>query len=422
MDPELIEYITYGILVLSFFTSAFCSASEISLMTLNRYRLKHLAKTEKYARRITKLLKHPDRLLGVILICNTFAATVCATLGYNLAEKAWGEIGIIIAPIAVTLLLLIFAEVMPKTAAAINPESIAKVVALPLEALLWFLYPIVRIAAGISNNLLRLMGVRVAHRPNDHMTRDELRTIVNEAKGFIPARYQNMLLSILDLEKVRVEHVMIPRNEVIGIDLDKDADVITNEIKDLQHTLLPIFRSDLDNIQGILHTRNIAKTFSFKGINKQTLLETMEEPYFVPEGTSLQTQLLNFQQNQRRLAIVVDEYGDVLGLLTLEDILEEIVGKFTTDVPLPEPEIRPQPDGSYLVDGGISVRELNRSHQWHLPTDGPTTLSGLIIETLETMPIEGVCVLIADHPIEIVEAKENTVKIARISEKRIRSN
>lgn len=383
-------------------------------MTLNRYRLKHLAKHHKYARRISKLLLHPDRLLGAILICNTFAATVSATLAYQIAENAWGEIGIIIAPVLVTVFLLIFAEIMPKTAAAVNPEGIARAIALPLQILQWLLYPIVRLAAGTSNYLLRLIGFRISRKTGDFITRDELRTIVHETGHNIPSEHQSMFLSILDLEKVRVEHIMVPRNDVIGINLERTPETITTEIMNLQHTLLPVYHSDLDNIQGILHTRNIPKLFTTNVINKQTLIDTIDKPYFVPEGTSLQTQLLNFQTNKKRMAIVVNEYGDVLGLLTLEDILEEIVGTFTTDVQPNVPGIRPQPDGSFLVDGSTSVRDLNRIQKWGFSTEGPTTLNGLIIETLETMPIENSCILVNQHPIEIIEVKENTIKIARI--------
>lgn len=415
MSIELSNGLLLTLLVLAFLLCAFCAASETGLMAFNRYRLKHLAKTEAYARRVTKLLTHPDRLLGVILIGNTFATAISASVANQIAEKAWGEIGVLLGPLIITLFLLVFAEVMPKTVAALKPESTARFVSLPLKFMLWLLYPLVWLASTISNIILHLFGFRVSAHTADSVTRDELRTIVNEASGYIPTRHQTMLLSILDLEKVRVEHIMIPRHEVIGIDLDDDKETIIEKLKEVQHTLLPVYRSDMDNVQGILHTRNIVKVLMQRELNEQALLAVMEEPYFVPEGTSLHTQLLNFQKNKRRMALVVDEYGDVLGLVTLEDILEEIVGEFTTDVETEEPAVQPQEDGSFLVDGSISVRDLNRAQQWELPTEGPTTLNGLIIETLEAIPTEGTCVLIAGYPVEVVQVKENTVKIARLS-------
>lgn len=384
-------------------------------MALNRYRLKHLAKTEPSAKRILKLLAQPDRLLGGILIGNIFATAVGSSISNEIAGRAFGEIGILLSPIIFTLVLLVTAEVTPKTLAALKPEGTAKFVALPLQILLWILYPLVWITTKLSNAFLRLFGIRNTPRMTDFLNSEELRTVVNEAAGLIPLSHQTMLLRILDLEKVRVDHIMVPRNEVIGIDLDDDFDTILERLAQTQHTLLPIYRSDLDNVQGIFHTRNIAKVMSKGGFNEETLLSVMDEPYFIPEGTSLHTQLLNFQQNKRRMALVVDEYGDVLGLVTLEDILEDIVGEFTTDISSQEQDVIPEEGGHFIVNGGASVRELNRTQQWELPTDGPTTLSGLIIETLESLPEEGVCVLIAGYPIEVISMKDNTVKTARVS-------
>ncbi|HQY22873.1 MAG TPA: HlyC/CorC family transporter [Gammaproteobacteria bacterium] len=414
---DLSDELLFSLLVFAVLLCAFCAASETGILSLNRFRLKHLVKTEPYARRITKLLQHPDRLLGVILIGSTFATAISASIANQIAEHFWGELGVIISPIIVTLFLLVFAEVMPKTVAALRPEQTSRFVSLPLQVMQWLLYPLVFAAAAISSTLLGLFGLKTSTKTTDAVTADELRTIVSEAGNFIPSNHQSMLLSILDLENVRVEHIMIPRNEVVGIDLDDDKNEIISKLKDLQHTLLPVYRSDLDNVQGILHTRNIVKILAQRELNEQGLLSVMEEPYFVPEGTSLHTQLLNFQKNKRRMGLIVDEYGDVLGLVTLEDILEEIVGQFTTEADTEIPEVQPQEDGTFLIDGGISVRDLNRLQQWELPTDGPTTLNGLIIERLEFIPPEGTCLLIAGHPIEVVQLKENTIKIAKISPK-----
>lgn len=401
-------------LLLAFILCAFCAASETGVMAINRYRLRHKAKTDKSAARISKLLEHPDRLLGVILIGNTFGTAVGSSLANEIGGRFLGESAVFLSPIILTLALLVFSEMMPKTLAAIKPEATANFVSLPLKIMLWFLYPLVWLASSVSNALLRLFGVRVTQKTIDSLTTDELRTVVNEASGLLSVRNQTMLISILDLEKVRVDHIMIPRNEVVGIDLDDDHETIYHKLQTTQHTLLPVYRSDLDNILGILHTRNAVKIVHDRMINEQSLLTIVEEPYFIPEGTTLHTQLLNFQRNKRRMALVVDEYGDVLGLVTLEDILEEIVGEYTTGVETSSRSIVPEENDSFLIEGSMSVRDLNKALHWQLPIEGPTTLSGLIIETLEQIPDPGTCVLIENYPIEIVEMSENKVKLARI--------
>lgn len=413
-DLYVSDSLLLGILCFSFFLCAFCAGAETGLMSINRYRLKHLSKTDPKAQRITKLLAHPDRLLGVILIGSTFATAIGASIANQLAERVWGEWGIFIAPVLLTLAFLVFAEVMPKTLAALKPEATSRFVAPAIQVMLVFLYPLVWLASTVSNAILKLFGVMVSARGSDSLTSDELRTIVNEASGLIPSHHQTMLLSILDLEKVRVDQIMIPRNDVVGIDLDDPMQTIIDDLKNIEHTLLPVYRSDLDNVVGILHTRNLVKIFSHGEINEQALMEAMEEPYFVPEGTSLHTQLLHFQQNKRRMALVVDEYGDVLGLVALEDILEEIVGQFTTGVSDNLPDVKALEDGSFLVEGSASVRDLNRAQHWEFPTHGPSTLNGLIIETLETLPQEGLSVMIEGYPVEIVTVKDNMVKVAKI--------
>jgi len=384
-------------------------------MSINRYRLRHLAKTDPRARRVSQLLLQPDRLLGVILIGNTFSTAMGSSIANELAGRFWGEIGIWVSPFIFTLALLVIAEATPKTLAALKPETIANFVSLPLQLILWLFYPLVWVTTTLSNALLKLFGVKHGIKNMDSLNTEELRTVVHEATGLIPSHHQTMLLSILDLEKVRVDHIMVPRNEVIGINLDEDHNMIVDKLTHSQHTLLPVYRSDLDTVQGIFHTRNLAKVLTATGYREEALLAAMDEPYFVPEGTTLHTQLLNFQQNKRRMALIVDEYGDVLGLVTLEDILEEIVGEFTTDVSNLEGDVKPEEDGSFLVDGSASVRELNRTQHWELPTEGPTTLNGLILETLESIPKEGICILIAGYPIEVVAVKDNSVKMTRVS-------
>lgn len=406
------------VLFFSFVLAAFCAASEIGILSLNRYRLRHLAKTDPRARRINNMLSQPDRLLGAILIGNTFATALGSSVSNDLAGRAFGELGIVLSPFIFTIVLLIFAESAPKTVAALKPEGTSFFVSRPLQIMLWFFYPIVITITMLSNALIRLFGVKPGVKVSDALSTEEFRTVLNEAGGLIPRRHQSMLLSILDLEKVRVDHIMVPRNEVIGIDLDDDPNTIVAALTETQHTLLPVYRSDLDNVQGIFHTRNVAKVITQEGFNQNALLKAMDEPYFVPEGTSLHTQLLNFQQNKRRFALVVDEYGDVLGLVTLEDILEEIVGEFTTGGTSIATDVQPQEDGSFLVDGSVNLRDLNRMLHWDLPTEGPATLNGLILETLETIPEDGVSVLISGHPIEVVQVKDNAVKTARIGPKR----
>lgn len=421
MNISISETVLYSLLALSFVLCAFCAASETGLMSLNRYRLRHMAKTDPKARRISQLLTKPDRLLGAILIGNTFATAVGSSITNELAGRRFGEMGVLLSPLIFTLVLLVVAESTPKTLAALRPEATARFVSFALQILMWILYPLVWATTVLSNALLHAFGIKNTSRAVDSLNTEELRTVVHEAAPMIPTSHQNMLLSILDLEKVRVEHIMVPRNEVVGIDLDDEPKMIYEKLTQTQHTLLPVYRSDLDNVLGIFHTRNMAKVLIGQLVNETALLKNIDESYFIPEGTSLHTQLLNFQKNKKRMALVVDEYGDVLGLVTLEDILEEIVGEFTTEVGGTDEEIQLQEDGSYLVNGMDSVRELNRTQQWELPTEGPTTLNGLIIETLESIPEEGICVLIAGYPIEVVSTKDNRVKIARIYPRRMQS-
>ncbi len=411
-------------LLIAVILCAFCSASETGMMSINRYRLKHLAKTDKNAQRISRLLLRPDKLIGAILLANTFGTTVASSLANEIMGRYLGESAVFLSPVILTIFLLIFAEIMPKTLAALKPEVITRFVSLPLQWMLRLLYPLIWITSSISNAILRIFGFQVTTKTVDSLNTEELRTVVNEASGLIPTHHQDMLLSILDMEKVRVDHIMIPRSEVVGLNLDDPIEVILNKLKTTQHTLLPVYKSDIDNVQGILHTRNIVKLLTeveLQNLNAQNVLSATDEPYFIPEGTTLHTQLLNFQRHKRRMALVVDEYGDVLGLVTLEDILEEIVGEFTTGVASAQEPIRAQEDGSFLVEGSISVRDLNRIQQWELPIDGPTTLSGLIIETLEAIPNTGTSLLIANYPVEIIEMNDNIVKTARI-DKRLATN
>ena len=412
---DIPDALLIGILVVLIIASAFFSGSETGMVALNRYRLRHLARHgHRGARRVEKLLARTDRLLGVILIGNNFVNNYAATIAALLALAWFGNTGAAVAPIVFTIIMLIFAEVTPKTFAARKPESVAYPASLLLKPLLVLFAPLVWAVSGLSNGLLRLMGVREQPAGTDDLSPEELRTVVNEAGGLIPKRHQKMLLNILDLEKVTVEDIMIPRSEIIGIDIDADLNDILNLMRTSQHTRLPIYRSDPNNIIGILHLRKVSRLLMRPEVNKAELLQFSVEPYFVPEGTPLHKQLINFQNARRRQGVVVDEYGDVLGLITLEDILEEIVGEFTTDLAASSQDILLQEDGSYVVDGTAHLREINRSLHWSLPTDGPKTLNGLILEHLQNIPESNTSLRIEDYLIEVMQVKDNMVKTARL--------
>ncbi len=400
------------------FASAFFSSSETAMMSLNRYRLKHLVKANhRGARRANALLQQPDRLIGLILLGNNFVNIVASAIATLIALRLFGEAGIAIATMALTVAILIFAEVTPKTLAALHPERVAFPAAYVLTALLKISYPFVYAVNAVSNAILKLLNVAPDQQAMHQLSRDELRTVVNEASALIPSSHRSMLLGILDLEKVTVEDIMVPRNEIVGIDLDDDWDTIRQLLESSQHTRLPVFRGDINNVLGIVHVRSILHRFTTGDINKDSIMEVARSPYFVPEGTPLSSQLMNFQREKRRVALVVDEYGEIVGLVTLDDILEEIVGKFTSDASQANKDVIAQPDGTYLVAGSANVRELNRTMNWNLPTDGPKTLNGLILEHLESIPAAGTGVRIGDYPIEIVQTTGNAVKTVKIGPK-----
>ncbi|HEY9148878.1 MAG TPA: HlyC/CorC family transporter [Gammaproteobacteria bacterium] len=396
--------------------SAFFSGSETGLISLNRYRLRHLAKDgDPGALRASDLLKRPDRLIGLILLGNNFVNILASSIATIIALRLLGDEGIMVATLLLTVVILIFAEITPKTLAALHPERIAFPATLVLKPLLRLLYPLVWLLNTIPNGLLRLIGVSQEDVKSHSISSEELRTVVNEAGAMIPQRHQKMLLSILDLEKVTVEDIMIPRNEIGGIDLDDDWEAILNQISTSQHTRLPVYRGDINNVQGIVHLRNVLALQRNNTLEREDLMKVMREAYFIPEGTPLNTQLLNFQNQRKRIGLVVDEYGDIQGLVTLDDILEEIVGEFTTDPSATtSKDIHPQEDGSFLVDGSANIRELNRVMHWNLPTEGPKTLNGMITEYLETIPEAGTSMLLGGYPIEIVQTGSSSVKTVRI--------
>lgn len=389
------------------------------MMSLNRYRLRHLKKNNhKGAIRASKLLDRPDRLIGIILIGNNFvniaASSIATIIAIKLAPHNT-EQAIALATFILTFVILIFAEVTPKTYAAKHPEKLAFFSSSVLVVLLKILSPLVFLVNVISNGLLRLVGINHNHINDDRLSQDELRTIVNEAGGLIPARHKNMLVSILDLENVTVNDIMIEKNEIQGLDLDDDISILLDQIRHSQHTRLPLYKQNINNILGVLHLRNASRFFtSGKDVTKEAILQEAREPYFIPENTQLHRQLFEFQKAKRRIGFVVDEYGDILGIATLEDILEEIVGDFTTDMSQNIKEIHPQDDDSFIIDGSASIRDINKTLKWTLPTNGPKTLSGLITEFLESIPDHNICLSIGDYLIEIIQIKDNVVKTARI--------
>ena len=353
---------------------------------------------------------------GISRLGNNFVNIAASFITTIVTQRLYGDRGLAIAAGLLTLIILIFAEVTPKTLAVLHPERFAYPASFILEPLLKIVYyPLVWPISMIANGILRVLGVSVNKTIVQHLSTEELRTVVNEAGALIPGRHQKMLTSILDLEKVTVDDIMVPRNEIVGIDLEADWEETLRQITNAQHTRLPVYQSDINKIIGIFHVRNTLRLMAGKEFNKETFMSIIREPYFVPEGTPLNMQLLNFQIQKRRIGLIVDEYGDIQGLVTLEDILEEIVGEFTSDPSQLAKDVHPQEDGSYLVDGGAYVRELNRSMQWDLPTDGPKTINGLIVEYLEAIPEPGTSFRLAGYTIEIVQTKGNTVKIARIT-------
>jgi len=404
----------FSVLVALILLSAFFSSSETGMMSLNRYRLKHLSKNNnRGAKRASRLLERPDRLIGLILIGNNLVNIVASAIATVIAIRLWGNAGIVVATLLLTLVILIFAEVTPKTIAALHPERVAFPASFILLPLLKISYPLVWLINGITNTMLGLFGIDPKNGSDENVSSDELRTIVTEAGQLIPTRHRGMLLNILDLEQVSVDDIMVPRNEVYGIDLADSDDEILRCIQNSSHTRLPVWTDDINNISGVLHMRNISRILDKQGLDRAALEREMEETYFIPESTPLHTQLLNFQKKKHRLAVVVDEYGEVMGLAALEDILEEIVGEFTSNLAETVGNIFPQRDGSFIISGTATVREVNKSLEWALPTDGPKTLSGLILEHLESFPDANVGLSIGNYHLEILELHSNVVQAVR---------
>ncbi len=415
MNEDVPLSLLFSLLVFLLLLSAFFSSSETALMTLNRYRLRHQARAgNRSAKLIETLLSRPDRLIGLILLGNNLVNIFAASLTTIIAIRIGGDSAIAAGALILTVVILIFAEVTPKTLAALQPERVAKPAAYVYYPLLKLTYPVVWLLNAISNGMLLLLGVSPNKLSGDALSQEELRTVVMEASSLIPRRHKRMLLSILDLENVAVDDVMVPRNEIVGLDLDNSIDEILSQLQSSPHTRLPLYRENLDNIVGIVHIRKLARLLTSGRLDRDSLCDLAREPYFVPEGTPLHVQLVNFQASKRRYALVVDEYGDIQGLVTLEDILEEIVGEFTAMPITLYQEADRQPDGSYVVSGTANIRDLNRSLNWDLPTDGAKTVNGLILEELETIPSPGTTLDIDGFSIAIMQTADKAVKTVRI--------
>jgi Mg2+/Co2+ transporter CorB len=395
--------------------SAFFSSTETALMSINRYRLRHRAKQgQRSARLAEALLKRPDRLIGLILLGNNFVNIFASSLVTVIALRLGGEGAIAIGAGLLTLVILIFAEVAPKTVAALHPERLALPAALIYYPLLKVTYPIVWLVNLMANGVLRLIGVNPGLVQGHALSHEELRTVVSEAAVMIPKRHQRMLIGVLELQDVTVDDIMVPRNEIDGLDLEDDWEDLLEQITESRHTRLPVFRGDLDDVVGILHLRSVMGELADDKLTREQLVAKALEPYFVPEATPLHTQLVNFQRAKRRLALVVDEYGDIQGLVTLDDILEEIVGEFTTDPADIFSDVQAEADGTFMVSGTANVRELNRMMGWRLPIDGPKTLNGLIVERLETIPQAGAKLQLGGYRLEIIQTADNAVRTVRL--------
>jgi len=402
--------------------SAFFSGSETSMMAINRYRLKHLVKEKnKSAKRVSKLLEKTDRLLGVILIGNNFTHTLSTALATVVAIRIWSDNAVLAVTVFMTIIMIIFAEVMPKTIAALKPESIAFPSSYLLKPLSKVLSPLITLVSFVSNNVTKLIGIDLDNANKDELKPEELRTLL-QTSG-VPKRQEEMLMGIFDMDNLSVNDVMIPKNEIIGINLNDAIEDIVNQLQEIDFTYIPCYLDTIDNIQGFLSLNKKAEFLGSEAKSIQSLKDELREPLFVPENTPLYKQLANFQSSGRRVGLIVDEYGDIEGIITLRSILEIIVGEITTES-IEKMDIMPQADGSYLVEGSMMIREVNRRLKWELPTEGPKTLSGLILEEIQTIPDTNVGLTIENYRIETVLIKDNVIKLAKVEviEEKIEQN
>ncbi len=393
----------------------FFSGSETSMMSLNRYRVQHLAKQgNSRAKRALKLLQQPDRLLGMIVTGNTCVTITASSLLTFIASHYWGDLGIIIATVCLTFFILLFCEALPKSLAALNPERFALPAGLLLQFFIILCAPLVWIIHQVVHWVLKFFNNPISPH-QDHLTPDELYTLIKESGSRIPESYQNMLLQILDLERLTVADIMIPRADLVGIDLDDPDDQIIEQLINSPYRYLPVYTKEFNEVLGFIKIREVLSILrENKTLNREELQKYLLPPYMVPENTSLHQQLINFRRSKKRSALIVDEYGDILGMITMEDLLEEIVGEFTTDFLEIRPDIIPDANGSYLINGQASLREVNRFFNWHLPLNDQKTLAGYLTAYLQTIPEAGTCLLLNKYPLEILQVAENRIKMVKL--------
>lgn len=412
------QFSIYTLLIILFMmlvVSAFFSSSEIGMLSLNRYRLRFLVKkNNKQAIRVNQMLARPERLLSVVLIGSTLANILASMVATLIGQRLYGDLGVAVATFILAIIVLVFSEMAPKTLAAMHPEKTSFMLSFPLNILMTIFSPFVRLLSGTANAVLRLCGVNLSEVAKEALTGEELRLVVHEAALLLPSEHKTMLLSLLDLEQATVEDIMVLKTDIVGINLEQPWQDIVEQLETFQHTRLPLYRGRIDQLVGMIHVRDVLNLVLDEEFDMDHLLEIAETPYFIPEATPLNLQLLNFQKMKRRSCFVVNEYGDLQGLVTMEDILEEIVGEFTTDVAALSKDVTLQPDGSVIVDGGMTIRTLNRLLAWQLPFIGPRTLSGLIIEHLGYIPPPDCCVSIDHYQLEILKVSDNTIKSIRM--------
>ena len=404
-----------SILIILLIFSAFFAGTETALMRLNRYKLKHQVRAgNRAAKIIDNLLKKPDMLIGLILLGNNLVNFTAVALVTMIALKMGGESSVAIATLILTVFVLIFCDAAPKTLAALYPERLAFPSAFIYYPLMIISYPVVRLISALSNGLLWIIGVRTDDAKESSINNDELRTIVHEAGTLITRNYRSMLLNILDLEKVTVDDVMVPHTEVLGIDIQDDISEIREVIINSEHTLLPVFRENINQVFGIIHLRKLANLSGKNLFQKKDIEKLSFEPYFIQEGVSLNTQLIEFRRSKQRFALVVDEYGDIQGIVTMADILEEIVGEFTTDPTNKNEEFRKESDNCFLVNGNANIRDLNKALNWKIPSSNAKTINGLILEHLGDIPEPKTRINISDYSLEVIAGNENFIHSVRI--------
>ncbi|MEW7311976.1 HlyC/CorC family transporter [Buttiauxella gaviniae] len=405
-------------LIIMVVVSAYFSGSETGMMTLNRYKLRHLAKQgNRAAKRVEKLLRKPDRLISLVLIGNNLVNILASAIGTIVGMRLYGDAGVAIATGILTFVVLVFAEVLPKTIAALYPEKVAFPSSFLLGPLQILMMPLVWLLNVITRMLMRLMGIKNVSTVSSALNKDELRTLVHESHSKISRRNQDMLLSVLDLEKISVDDIMVPRNEIVGIDINDDWKSIVRQLTHSPHGRIVLYRDTLDDAISMLRVREAYRLMTEKQeFTKETLLRASDEIYFVPEGTPLNVQLVKFQRNKKKVGLVVDEYGDIQGLVTVEDILEEIVGDFTTSMsPTLAEEVTPQNDGSVIIEGGANVREINKAFNWTLPEDEARTVNGMLLEELQEIPAIDTRVRLSHYDIDILDVQDNMIKQVRVT-------